>query len=387
MIKNAILIFLVGLFAVGCSTKRRTYNGPTFSVEGNVSYEKNETIGNSTIWSPFSTPNPVSNAKIAVLDTLDSFRVIVTSQTDFSGNFQVQVPLELKGKPLIIRAYTDSPFSNIPFQVSNHDRQFGSEPYFLDSEIFTDSELDMEIVARNNDRLAAAFGIYSIMWKGYQFVIDNAGENNFPGLRVHWEPGKDGNGCTCFSSGTFIFPHEINIIDLPNDRNEFDDSVLLHELGHYMHKAFSRNDSPGGPHTVSAVQNQNLDPRLSWSEGWATGFAQIVLNNKQYVDGGPFGGFSLNIEFPFPIHQGPNSELTIAAMYWDLYDAAQSEDADTIALSFTDIWTAMKAVNRINPNLKDFYQALLSNGKITQIEWDANFAILGLTSTSINSLP
>lgn len=385
MLKNIIFALALGAFVAGCSVKRTVYPGPTFVVEGTAHFEKNETIGNTTFWNIFTTDRPIPHARIAVLDGSDSNRVVVVGQTDELGSFKIQVPLSLKGHALLVRIYTESPDLNVPLQITDHNHEFGSKPYHVDSPIFTDSTTSLSVLAEGH--LAGAFNIYATTQIGFQFVKEKAGEAEFPALRVHWEPNESGNGCTCFTPGSLIFPHEINIQDSPSNRNEFDDSVILHELGHYMHKAFSINDSPGGPHIVSSGQNQNLDPRLSWSEGWATGFSQMVLNRRFYIDGGPAGGFLLDIEYPFPVHQGPNSELTIAAMYLDLYDSTQSIDNDTISLQFRDIWEAMKAISRPHPNLKDFYQALLAGGKITETQWNANFSSLGLNTTAIAALP
>src|SRR4029077_19806398 len=61
-----------------------------------------------------------------------------------------------------------------------------------------------------------------------------------------------------------------------------DDFIILHEYGHYLAFHFSRDDSPGGDHSG----NQRLDPRLAFSEGWASYFACAVLDDPRSLDTG-----------------------------------------------------------------------------------------------------
>ncbi len=116
-----------------------------------------------------------------------------------------------------------------------------------------------------------------------------------------------------------------------------DDSVVLHEFGHVVMWKYGQDDSPGGAHTIC---DSFQDPRLSWSEGWATAWSSYVRkmigesDPSAYVDttGGitpPALGASFRIEDQSDgtgpttcdaIEVGPASELAVACGLWDLVD-------------------------------------------------------------------
>ena len=58
-----------------------------------------------------------------------------------------------------------------------------------------------------------------------------------------------------------------------SDSDHFDNSVIVHEYGHFIEDNFGSPDSPGGSHNGSS----SLDPRLAWGEGWADFFQAAVL--------------------------------------------------------------------------------------------------------------
>jgi hypothetical protein len=57
------------------------------------------------------------------------------------------------------------------------------------------------------------------------------------------------------------------------DTDDFDDDVLLHELGHFITDKLSKDQSRGGVHYLS---DNDYDLRLTWSEGWGNFFQSAV---------------------------------------------------------------------------------------------------------------
>lgn len=65
-----------------------------------------------------------------------------------------------------------------------------------------------------------------------------------------------------------------------SDTDHFDDSIILHEYGHFLEDVYGHSESPGGSHTGSFI----IDPRLAWSEGWANYFQAAVLTGADAYD-------------------------------------------------------------------------------------------------------
>ena len=66
-----------------------------------------------------------------------------------------------------------------------------------------------------------------------------------------------------------------NRIDV-RDTGAYDDTVTLHEYGHYAVKNFADNDNPGGSHALADC-NQNM--ALAWDEGHASFFGNSILRH------------------------------------------------------------------------------------------------------------
>lgn len=58
-----------------------------------------------------------------------------------------------------------------------------------------------------------------------------------------------------------------------SDTDHFDDSIVLHEYGHFLEDTYGRSGSPGGSHSGNFI----IDPRLAWSEGWADYLQSAIL--------------------------------------------------------------------------------------------------------------
>ncbi len=124
------------------------------------------------------------------------------------------------------------------------------------------------------------------------------------------------------ADGTFYstFWNELSIEAEYNDGPD----VIAHEYGHAIqHHAYGNQTfSPGGPHTFG---DTTQDPKLSWSEGWATAFALNIRHDGSFNwhegDGGqPIEAFSLSNR------EGEKNEGRVAAALLDLMDAANDNN-------------------------------------------------------------
>ena len=134
------------------------------------------------------------------------------------------------------------------------------------------------------------------------------------------------------------------------DSDEYDDTVLLHEYGHFIAGQFSRDDSPGGVHFLD---DTSQDIRLAWSEGWGTFFPAAVRDDPLYVD---TVGNVANIAFEIENLSSPltdledlssiavftTHEISVASVLWDLLDTSPEEvltdGLDTVSSGMDPIW-------------------------------------------------
>ncbi len=145
-----------------------------------------------------------------------------------------------------------------------------------------------------------------------------------------------------------------------SDTDHYDNSVVIHEYGHFLEDSMFASDSPGGFHNGNAV----IDPRLAWSEGWGNFFQAAVTNWSGYgdaayataeyidtignADGTSTVGLSVDLETPDaydePDFQGEGNfrEFAVSRFLWDVVDTGTDAGAvDGISDEFGRIWAAL----------------------------------------------
>lgn len=138
------------------------------------------------------------------------------------------------------------------------------------------------------------------------------------------------------------------------DTDHFDNSVIIHEYGHFLEKDQARSDSPGGSHNGNSI----IDPRLAWSEGWSNFFQGAVLSQVDYID--TIGniscsthgiGVQLDLEDKAALtpgshdYMGPGTfsgegifrEVSVARTLWDTMSGAGT-DTFGASLGFKYLW-------------------------------------------------
>jgi hypothetical protein len=134
------------------------------------------------------------------------------------------------------------------------------------------------------------------------------------------------------------------------DTDHFDNSVILHEYGHFLESAYSKSDSPGGSHNGNAV----IDPRLAWSEGWANFFQAAVSGSPYYQDTNKnsacSSGTSLQVnlalfektnyqDVPTVANEGIYREASISRSLWQA-TSAPSGLGRGASIGFNYVWRA-----------------------------------------------
>jgi hypothetical protein len=162
----------------------------------------------------------------------------------------------------------------------------------------------------------------------------------FPPLLVNWYAGNvDGTYYT--EGGLFIFGDE-NL-----DTDEYDDHVIAHEWGHYYEEKFSRSDTIGGDHGEEDI----LDIRVAFSEGWGNAFSAMALEHPVYFDtfdAMQANGFNFNIESGTTTTKGWYNESSIQRILYDVYDDVE-DGVDSLSFGFAPIHQVLTGAQKTTP--------------------------------------
>jgi hypothetical protein len=192
-----------------------------------------------------------------------------------------------------------------------------------------------------------AFNIFDLDVFGADYIKYLSGSR--PGssklYTAKWQSnGGVGNSTTSGSTTTF------------RDTAGYDDTVILHEWGHYVQNNYSKQSNPGGTNYLSDC---NQDPRLAWEEGAASYFGCAVRrfngmpNANVYLrtDGGSGPGHEVDwydLETPVQYFcRGDAGEVTNSRTLWDIGDGPATTDTtpgmddnppDALTLPDTYVW-------------------------------------------------
>ncbi len=289
------------------------------------------------------TPKPIRWAVIHVVST-DGLTILATATTGADGAFAfptINNSNRQAGVYLQVMAEINSP---TPITIQND--PLHRIPYSFISAYMDDSRQDafsdLSPTATVRSLIGGAFNMLDVFLKGAE-TVEPLCSACLPPLVAYWESGRD---VTTGYDGDAIF---VKGGDAYGDRDEYDDAIVAHEYGHFVLKNLSRDDSPGGTHGLT---DSNQDPRLSWSEGWATFFASVVLGHPFHVDAKDIGielAFDLETLFSLKVPSlkedaiTARSEIAVASVLYDLYDTdvLGPESHDKVTLGLAPIWQAV----------------------------------------------
>ncbi|MBI4472495.1 MAG: PPC domain-containing protein [Acidobacteria bacterium] len=279
---------------------------------------------------------PIRNARVEVIDRFTQTLVAV-SETDTLGKFRIPVPATAG---LTIRVLSRLRYGGL--RVADNTNL--NALYSISADIDGRDSLRNVLIA-DTSRVSGAFNILEMIQLGND-VIRMADPGIVPPqITIYWSPrnvsSRDGTIAQGFVGTTYfnIASNTAFVVgDRSDDSDEFDDSVILHEYAHMLAARFSRDDSPGGRHSLGDI----LDPRLAWSEAWANFFSGAVRNDAIYRDS-RVDGLTLryDLEDNIPVGDRPGywSEASVGTLLWDLYDD-RVDAADSVQYPFSLIWAA-----------------------------------------------
>ncbi len=322
------------------------------NIAGKASYEdktfdENGFTGNIEL-------KPVRKALIEIV-AIDGFKTIATGASDAFGNFNITADNSGQRGGVYVRVVSKSdPADLSKLEIRNNPEDQSLYSFLspgMDDSTATPFSANLNLSAKAGGA-GGVFNLLDVFLDASEFV-QQAGPCPAPNtacllpmLTGYWERGS--------AEGTYFTSPQNEIFVLggggKGDADEYDDSVIIHEFGHFVLSQFSKDDSPGGSH---ALNENDQDIRLSWSEGWANFFSSAVRGTPIYVDTVEGGlGLSFNIEDYTTLPSSSlntsalytTSEIAVAGILWDLLDPINNNatDNDRIQLDFVKIWqTAM----------------------------------------------
>ncbi len=295
---------------------------------------------------------PIRRADVEVVD-LQTQTVLGTGRTNEYGAFQVDVALAV-ARTIYVRCLTttgDDPQLNLRVKNDTEEQSLYSVagPPVPSHDPWSDLPCGTLTAAAGG--AGEAFNILDAAVKALEYYHALAGE--YPGpawsLTLFWRNGAGEGSC---------WYDDVYRQVILADNAGYDDSVILHETGHYIQSAFALCQNPGGMHYVT---DMNQDSRLAFSEGWATFYSSAVRLHHQepapqvYVrttgSSGPGNlDFSFELEGPSLPVFGSFNELAVGACLWDLVDRSHMEaepyqlDDDQLSGKDLQIWHVMSAL-------------------------------------------
>lgn len=240
---------------------------------------------------------------------------IQQGETDKNGNISAKIPKT-------IGTYSIKVFSrsfNSYLKVSVLKDLYNNQPHFIEQEFTLDtsntsgSSIDftsLDLIAEADDSISsevegAAFNIHYMIYITNEYIrktiekdtlvsgVPSTNTNQWfvaDKVQVYWKRGFNPSSYFYGSSAdgaSFYIPSENKMFILGGmngnissaDTDHFDNSVIIHEYGHFLENRYSNAKSKGGAHNGNGI----IDARLAWSEGFANYFQSEVLNGSDLI--------------------------------------------------------------------------------------------------------
>jgi len=240
------------------------------------------------------TTDTIAAAEVVV--TNSGGTVVQCSFVDSSGNISVSLPRTAGTYTVTVKSRANNALlkASILSDITNNQPYTVSRQVTLDGISSTATLGQVTAYARQSESTAiegAAFNILKNLSRANLYVRTQIADSSWVAdkVTVYWKAGF--NPYTYFggtSSLSFYRPSERKLYILGGkndnvktaDTDHFDNSVILHEYGHFLEDVYGKTDSPGGSHNGNRI----IDPRLAWSEGWANFFQAAVQGTSAYID-------------------------------------------------------------------------------------------------------
>lgn len=345
---------------------------PPVTLSGQATFDYVPSVGGKLLYTK-TEERPIRGATLEIVDHAGT--LLQRTKTDAQGNYRVTLPSDLTVR---LRVLAEIDANGVTVNVADNTR--ADALYALESEEFSANKGQADLHAGSGwtgsgygqPRAAAPFAILATVYRAQQKLMAVEPAAGFKPLTLHWSEKNKRNagdlstgniGVTFFRRGGV--QGDIYVLgDADTDTDEYDESVIAHEWGHYYQWVFSRNDSLGGAHG-----GEPLEMTTAFAEGWGHGISGIVNERADIsdsLDKGQAGGYAIPLQGVLPPAPGWYDEVSVAQVVYQLgqkaglapIHAAMKAMANTPA--FTSIFSFANAVRNSSDAAGDALDPLLT---------------------------
>jgi hypothetical protein len=282
-----------------------------FVVSGKIEYEDRPPNTDGSLGD--ITTQAVRSAEVAVV--LDSnSNVLATAHTSDDGSYKLFYTTTA-GTMVHIMVTARS---TVPQRLMRVNRTQNTTHAFGGTAFAAAATSTQNVLVTEASGLAEAFNILDMGVIAFDVIRLQMGGTPMQ-LTARWSVGSN--------NGTYYTNGGIFLLGAASDDDGYDDTVILHEIGHFVEDFYGRTDSPGGSHDGSPT-----DPNLGWSEGCSTYFAMAARGRPFYMDSNSGGGWGYDAEETVTDLAAPSmltsdiSEDTVTEILWDIADGGGADD-------------------------------------------------------------
>ena len=347
---------------------------------GQANYEARTTDSMGEL-TTLSGARPIRFAEVDV--TTASGAVVACFETSATGSFGGSVPDDLGALTVKVKSRSNNS-TELLASVLNCPEE--NVPYSVSGTYDPASPASLTISATyTGEVLSAAFNILDQFYEANEFLRSKVGTcsgdctavpTTVSRIQAYWVKGFNPNAYFNAASSpvSFYIPGYSRLFILggiggdvdTTDTDHFDNSVILHEYGHFLEDIASDTDSPGGSHSGNKI----IDPRLAWSEGFGNFIQAAITGSPYYVDsvgnssGTASNTFNISLEtsvgctngcdIPTAAGEGNFREFSVARLLWDVFDTTGESGDDDVNDGFIDIWRSMTSSTGLKNPLEGF---------------------------------
>lgn len=363
--------------------------GPAFAswtASGSFSYMDREY--DQTGFTGVETPRAVRLADVEIIDNNAKGKnaVIATGVTTLNGSYSIFVN-DSKTRDVYVRVIARSDFTG-NLNIDVRESASGKAKHYAAATAIVSSHppnanVNFGASVIQIGQGGQAFNLYDQLLRGVDYLaaLNGARPGSDRPLAAAWSS-TAGIGGSSYDPGTRIISMR--------DSGGYDDTVVLHEMGHYAVREYSATSTPGGAHTFSECDQ---DIRLAFDEGFASYWGNSSLrhhglpgsNVYMRSNGGPGPGnlvrwADMEDDQEY-LCQGSTSEVNVFSLLWDIVDGSTTPDTtpgvddahDLLDLSDAEVWEVMTGYlpGASLISLEDFWDgwflAPIANGFVSEM--------------------